>query len=211
MTIKRITLSVLVAGVCAGGWVAVASGDDASTTAAAPAAAPAPESAPPFGVFRRPARAGDAMPAETRRILSVVADREGVSLDAARAVAPSGTGSVWVIPGPGKACVAIPDPVDGFGMNCADTDAAKAGKLWVTLVGLKGQQAGDARVAMVVPDGVDSVTASSAHGAHSRIAVSDNVAFGDVSDSDAMEFTDADGAAHAVHVPGTPAALVAQG
>jgi len=205
MTIKRTMLILLAAGVCASGCVAVAAGDD-QTPAGQQSATAAADPATSFAVFQRPATSGDQMPSETRRILSDVAAREGADLDGARAVAASAGRSVWAIPGKDKLCLAIPDPVDGFGINCADVAAAKSGRLWVTFVGLAGQKLGDVRIAQFVPDGVDAVSAVSDSGQTRTIATSDNVAFADVT-SGTIGFSDGVGE-HRVRVEGTPAALL---
>jgi hypothetical protein len=146
------------------------------------------------------------MPADTRRVLADLAAHERVDLDRARAVAASAGRAVWAIPGQDTVCLAIPDPVDGFGVNCADVATAKSGRLWVTLVGLAGQKVGDVRVAEFVPDGVDAVTTVSDSGQTRTIATSDNVAFADVT-SGTIGFSDGFGD-HRVGVDGTPETLL---
>lgn len=60
------------------------------------------------------------------------------------------TGDGWVIPGDGFLCIAIPDPVDGFGTTCQPTQMAAARGLQVGLSGGKGVPAGkSAQVALV--------------------------------------------------------------
>jgi len=207
MTIKRISLAVMVAAVCGASYVAVASGDgDQPAPASAPAAAPSADLAQSYAVFRRAAGAGDAIPAGTARVLSSVTEPAGVSLEGARAVAPSGAGAVWAIPGHDKVCLAIPDPVDGFGMNCWTGEEIAAGKAAVGLVGMAGQGVGDARLAVLLPDGVTAATAISATGERQRMAVADNVAFGDVNVA-SVEYVDADRTVR-VEARGTPADLV---
>lgn len=205
MTIKRIILSLVAAGLCAGGYVAVAAGDDATPVAAQPPATGS-TAATAFAVFARPAVARDRMPPETRRTLAGVAAREGVDLDRSRAVAASAGRAVWAIPGPDRVCLAVPDPIDGFGINCADVATAASGRLWVTLVGLRGQKAGDVRIAQFVPDGVDAVTAVSDSGRTRTIAVSDNVAFADVTGG-TIGFSDGS-TERRIRVEGTPPALL---
>ena len=205
MTIKRISLSLVAAGLCVAGSVAVASGDDV-TPPAQPPTAVAADATSSFAVFQRPANSGDVMPPVTRRILADTAAREGADLDGARAVAASAGRSVWAIPGPNKVCLAMPDPTDGFGINCADVATAKSGRLWVTLVGLPGQKLGDVRIAQFVPDGVDAVIAQGDDGKGRTITASDNVAFADVT-SGTIGFSDGFGD-HRVRVDGTPKALL---
>jgi hypothetical protein len=139
-------------------------------------------------------------------MLGPVAEREGLDLDSARAFAPSATGSVWAVPGKSGVCLAIPDPIDGFAISCNDTAAAQDGRLWVGLTALPEQRIGDVRAAILVPDGIDTVTAVGAAGRRRTLVVADNVAFADLQDSARLEFTDGDGK-HAVNAPGTPAAL----
>jgi hypothetical protein len=181
--------------------------DDDTTTDSATAAAPSQRA---YGVFRRPRTAGDALPARARQTLASLADREDVDLDDARAVAPAGAGYVWAIAGPTRICLAIPDPVDGFAVGCQDSEQAQTGRLWVGLNGLPGQDAGDVRLAFFAPDGVRSVQSVRTDGSRVPVPVSDNVAFADVTDSDAVEFT-ADGTTYATHVPGTPEVLTSTG
>jgi hypothetical protein len=206
MTIKRITLSLLAVALTAGGYVAVATGDDETPSTQQPAVTVADASSS-FAVFQRPAKASDRMPPEARRMLADVVAREAAGdLDGARAVAASAGRAVWAVPGRDKLCLAIPDPVDGFGISCADIAAVKSGRLWVTLVGLAGQRAGDVRIAQFVPDGVDAVTAVSDSGNTRTIAATDNVAFADIT-SGTIGFSDGFGE-HRVRAEGTPAALM---
>ena len=208
MRIERIALAVLVTGAAAAGCVAVASGDDvANSNQTAAQAAPTVDPATAFGVFRRKAATGDPMPTTEQRILTAVAAREKVSLADARAVAPSAGRAVWAIPGTSKVCLAIPDPVDGYGINCASGADAANGRLWVELVGGLGQQVGDARVAEFVPDGVGTVTSVAKSGKRGVIVVADNVAFADVADADTLQFGSGD-AARSVHIGGTLPSMV---
>jgi hypothetical protein len=161
-----------------------------------------------FDVLRRAPRPGDVLPPAVRRMFEPTAAREGLNLDAARAAMPGGRGNVWVLPGKDSVCLAIPDPVDGFGISCRAAADAAAGQLWVGLVGVPGQQAGDALVAVLVPDGTDTVTAVERSGTRRALQVSGNVAFADVTDAHHLEL--ADGAdEHSLATPGTPEALVA--
>lgn len=175
------------------------------TAAAADPAAPAPTSAR-FSVFRRPPSAGDVLPPRARQMLRVSAERAGVDLDNARAVAPSGAGYVWAFAGSGNVCIAIPDPTDGFGVACRSIEDALAGRLWVGLNGLPGQRAGDVRLAVLAPDDVDSIDSVAADGTRRTISVHDNVATADVADSNDVEMLIA-GRAVETHVPGTPPQL----
>lgn len=74
------------------------------------------------------------------------------------------TGDGWVVPGDGWLCIAMPDPVDGFGTTCLPTQIAAARGLHVALSGGKGIPAGksaqtalvsDATAGALVAQGVD--------------------------------------------------------
>ena len=199
-------LTAALATIAVGGASALAMADDASSPAGEPSAA-AVTPAPAYGVFRRARRAGDVLPTRAFEMLAPTAEREGVDLGNARAVAPAGAGYVWAIPGPDRICLAIPDPIDGFAIGCQDSEQAATGRLWVGLSALPGQRAGDVRLAVFAPDGDVSVQSIHTDGSRTALLVSDNVAFADVSDSDSVELT-VDGATYANSVPGTPAALV---
>jgi hypothetical protein len=209
---KTLVIAAVAAAGIAGAAVAVAdvtttqSQPSADAAAASAASMPTPGS---FGVFRRAARSGDVMPVAVRTMLTPTAEREGLDLDRARAAATVGVSRVWVIPGPGKVCLALPDPVDGFGVTCRTPKEAAAGELMASLVGLPGQRAGDAHVAFFAPDGASRLTTVAKDGRYGSLDVSDNVAVGDLSDAGEIQFTDASGVDHAADVPGTPAALVA--
>jgi hypothetical protein len=191
----------------------LATADDNTPSATAAGVAETSAAASPletFGVFRRPRAAGDVLPVRARAMLTISAQRAGADLDTARAVAPSGAGYVWAFAGDRNVCVAIPDPVDGFGVTCRSIEEALAGRLWVGLNGLPGQKAGDVRVAVFAPDDVGSVDSVATDGTRRAIAVRDNVAFADVDDSAAVEMVTG-GRTIATQVPGTPPQLVADG
>jgi hypothetical protein len=189
---------------------AVAQGDSSAPSAIDPAVQPAarPAQASDFAVFRRPVVAADTLPTLVRRELTPTAQRESLDLNNARAVAPMGTGSVWVLAGTNNVCLAIPDPVDGFGVSCQSIADAEQGKLWVGLNGLLGQRAGDVRIAMLLPDGTGLVTAHGTDGHLTPLPVANNVVVADLSDSQTVDFSDPAGD-HSVAIPGTPPALVA--
>lgn len=178
-----------------------------STGPASVAQTAAPDAADaraPFSVLARPAGSGDALPPGVRVQFEPVAAEKGLDLDRARALAPSGRGYVWLLSGPKAVCVAIPDPVDGFGVGCGDAADAAAGRLWVTVGGLPGQHAGDARVALLMPDGIEAITAVAGDGSRRTVDVANNVALADLVDADHVELPDGS----SVDVPGTPPALV---
>lgn len=175
--------------------------------AAARAAAQSPGAAS-FAVFRRAAQPGDAMPEAVRTMLAPTAEREQADLDDARAVAPLGLGTVWAIPGVRGICLAIPDPVDGFGVNCKPYELAAAGQLWAALVGGAGQSVGDVRMALFLPDDAHGVTAVALDGCARTLDASGNVVVADLASSARVEFTDASGARRSTEIPGTPPELV---
>jgi hypothetical protein len=77
--------------------------------------------------------------------------RYGRNAGLARAIqTPYGKG--WVIPGDGWLCIAMPDPVDGYGESCSPTSLAIQRGLWLRLAGdTPDAQAADV---LLVPDGV---------------------------------------------------------
>lgn len=83
-----------------------------------------------FAVFQRGARAGDS---PTAAVTEQVGNSFGRNLDLSRAIAtPTGPG--WVIPGNEVICLVIPDPVDGFGVTCNDTETARDNGLVAMMV-----------------------------------------------------------------------------
>jgi hypothetical protein len=205
----RTTLALTSAVIVALGTTSTA--DDQAGPSAAPSSATSTPQTDSFAVLRRSSTPSDVMPADVRTMLQGSAARAGVNLDQARAVAAIGLDRVWLIPGPGNMCLAVPDPVDGFGVNCTSLKEATQGKLWVSLVGAPGQSVGDARMAIFVPDGVGSAVAVAADGARRALDVSNNVAVADLTNSDTVQFADSAGATHVTEIPGTPADLVASG
>jgi hypothetical protein len=201
-------LVALVVLVTAG--LAVADNNTPESPPAATVVADDPDAVPPlerFEVFRRPKTAGDVLPVRTRAMLTVSAQRAGADLDTARAVAPAGDGYVWVVAGDRNVCLAIPDPVDGFGVACRSIEDALAGRLWVGLNGLAHQTAGDVRVAVFAPDDARSIESVASDGSRRAIPVHDNVAFADVEHSEAVEMI-TDGRRVRTTIPGTPEELV---
>ena len=191
-------VSALLLGVAAAGFaIADTTGPSGAQSDSASVQASALEQ---FGVFRRVAGPGDLVPPQARRMLAGPAERAGVDLSTAKAVAPSGAGYVWTFAGDQSVCLAIPDPVDGFGVACRSLEDALNGRLWVGLNGLPRQKAGDVRLAVFVPDSVDWINSIATDGTRHPVVVRDNVAFADVSDSDAIELViDGEGEPIAVH------------
>ena len=106
--------------------------------------------------------------------------RYGRNSALARTIAtPYGTG--WVTPGDGYLCIAVPDPVDGYGSSCVPTELAVARGLVLRLggVGAKGapfetaDEAGETLDTMVLPDGAKAVAGSRTLSANANGVVSD--------------------------------------
>lgn len=212
MTTRSKLITVTLATVLlalAGLTLALAVSDSSADDTGPPSAGQTTDPRTAFAVFRRDARPGDAMPLETRRMFGPLAEREGLDLDHARAVAPGGRGYVYAVPGPDKVCLGIPDPVDGYGMSCQNSEGALDGRLWVGLNGMPSQREGDVRMAILAPDGIEAVMAVDEAGNRRAISVTDNVAFADLQHSASVEYEDADGT-HSVLVPGTPEQFVVQ-
>lgn len=80
--------------------------------------------------------------------------RYGRNPDLAREIeTPTGPG--WVIPGNGYLCIAVPDPVDGYGTTCLPTDVAAQQGLSIRLWG--DLPSGKTAETMLVPDGASAV------------------------------------------------------
>ncbi|MFL5844314.1 MAG: hypothetical protein ACJ762_06440 [Solirubrobacteraceae bacterium] len=160
-----------IAAVGAAGQESTSSNDPApfSTTTAVTEVQPAIKEH--FAIFRdQPA---SAMPADAAVAVGSPG-RYGRNSDLAREIrTPSGPG--YVIPANGYMCIAIPDPVDGYGESCASTEDAISRGLWVRLVG--DQAESRAIDAFVIPDGevLDATTSrssqSAGRGAITRIGV----------------------------------------
>lgn len=77
--------------------------------------------------------------------------RFGRNSDLARKI-KTVTGDGWVIPGDGWLCLAMPDPVDGYGTSCLPTQIAAKQGLYVGLSGGKGIAAGMSAQTALVSD-----------------------------------------------------------
>jgi hypothetical protein len=157
-----------------------------------------------IAALRAPATlANSATPTERAQLASVAAPR-GLSLSSARAVeTPDGDG--FLLADDDTVCVTIPDPVEGYGGACGTTADVEDGKLWTGLTSMPGQSEGDARIAVVVPDGVTSVDAVDGSGASTSVPVTDNVAVADLEDVSHYEF-DSGGTTVTQDIAGTPPA-----
>lgn len=141
----------------AAGWAVAGSDDDSGTEirAALVGAEPtvaarelAPAIVENFALFRE--RAAAKMPDDVARQVGSPT-RYGRNVSLARAI-ETVTGTGWVIPGDGYLCLAVPDPVDGYGTTCAPTEVAVRQGLALTLSG--NLPDGKAAETLVVADGV---------------------------------------------------------
>ncbi|HEU4976503.1 MAG TPA: hypothetical protein VFT50_15530 [Baekduia sp.] len=106
------------------------------------------------------------------------------------------TGTGWVIPGDGFVCVAVPDPVDGYGTTCMPTSLAAQRGVSIALWGnLPGGQAAET---MLVPDGTRVVVdgSGSADRGANLTATDSASAAASSDDGVASAFTDHPGAMH---------------
>lgn len=101
-----------------------------------------------FALFRE--RAAGNMP---EHIAEQVGSPERYGRDPALARAiKTVTGTGWVIPGDGYLCLAVPDPIDGYGTSCVPTEVAVRQGLALTLSG--NIPNGQAAETLVIADGV---------------------------------------------------------
>lgn len=126
-----------------------------------------------FAILRRVRRTSDDLPSRARSML----DGGRISrrnVDLARAIqTPSGQG--WVIPASNRICIAIPDPVDGYGLNCVLTAEALEGALMPTMSGGPGQAPGEAVLVGLVPDDARNVTLTDESGRRRELSTTNGV------------------------------------
>lgn len=167
---RQKTTALVVAAVSAVGgtlWIATTSGADTAsdsapattTTSAAPTTAVAvvqSDIQASFVLFRD--RPPSPMPPDVAVQVGSPA-AFGRNPDLARAI-KTATGTGWVIPGDGYLCIAVPDPVDGYGTTCATTADAVRHGLAITLWGdIPGAAAADT---VLVADGQRVVNGTAA-------------------------------------------------
>lgn len=117
-----------------------------------------------LAILRRERTASDAMSPEA---LKQVGDSRasGRNSQLSRAIkTPTGTG--WVTPGNDMVCIAVPDPVDGFGSVCDYTDAVTERGLAVLMVPDRTQAL--AHLSLLLPDGA-SAEVGFADGRHEAV------------------------------------------
>lgn len=102
-----------------------------------------------FAIFARARTAADAMPASARAQVGN-SRHSGRNIDLSRAVATT-TGRGWAVPGNGAVCLVVPDPVDGYGIACQNTDRAVTHGLMAMLVSPSAPEI--ANITMLSPRG----------------------------------------------------------
>lgn len=150
---RNLIITVMAAGLLAAGLASAASSSSsdndrtAYTDQTVAVESVQPDIRTRFAIFRE--QPATPMPAKLAEQIASP-HRYGRNADLARSIrTPYGTG--YVIPGDGHLCIAVPDPVDGFGESCVDTETATQLGLWVRLVG-DGPDA-KAMDTIVMPDG----------------------------------------------------------
>jgi hypothetical protein len=82
----------------------------------------------------------------------------------------------WLVPSGAKACLAVPDPIDGYGATCSTLSAIKAGRGFLILGAVPGSRAKELRVAVLVPRGGEAPRVRNEDGSARALAVDGNVA-----------------------------------
>lgn len=154
---RVVGLAVTSAAIAAGsGWaVAGATGDPgaelrtalAGTEPTAAVGELQPAIVEHFALFREKPAA--VMPDDAKQQIGS-ASRYGRDASLARAI-KTVTGTGWVIPGDGYLCIAVPDPIDGYGTSCLPTEVAVRQGLALTLSG--NMPNGKAAETLLVADG----------------------------------------------------------
>lgn len=132
--------------------------------AAAPATRVNPALAQHFAVLR--AAANPPSPA-TRQSLDpngLLQQKYGVNFALARSVPSQVDGDVWVLPGNGSVCLAVKDPVDGWGETCQPEANLSKGFLRLSLGQSPGFPAGKSLMAGVLPDDASGITVTERNG-----------------------------------------------
>lgn len=102
-----------------------------------------------FAIFGRARTSADAMPAAAREQVGN-SRHSGRNVDLSRAIATT-TGRGWAVPGNGSVCLVVPDPVDGYGITCPNTERAATHGLIAILVSPSEPEV--ANVTMLSPRG----------------------------------------------------------
>jgi len=157
----RIGALVALAAVFGAGAVGVAGADGTEqqtppgATDRPLATAVQPDQAAGFALFARARVARDEMPLGAKEQVGN-STRSGRNVDLSRAIStPTGTG--WAVPGNGTVCLVVPDPVDGYGITCTETEHALKHGLVAMLI--RPEKPGLAYVTMISPR-KSSVTAT---------------------------------------------------
>ena len=126
-----------------------------------------------FGILRREQTATDHVPSSAEVVFS---GASGANLALARRAEGLTEGEAYVVPGKGSVCL-----IAGEGAGCTTNAAAAAGKL--VLVSGGDKSPGTETIAVLVPDGVSTVSAHLSDGSAQSVAVHENVYLARISGS----------------------------
>lgn len=97
--------------------------------------------------------------------------------DMARSSAITGSSTrAWLVPSGNKACVVLPDPVDGYGVSCGSLEDIAAGHGFVALGPAAGTRDQTAMIAVLVPQGGPAPVVRNADGSATPLRVDGNIA-----------------------------------
>jgi hypothetical protein len=152
LSLRLVSIGIVCLGTAATGVALAAEGDGTVPTKASVVAPPTtavlsvdPGAAAAFKLLRT--TPPSQMPADVAAMVASP-DRFGRNAALARAIeTPTGTG--WVIPGAGFLCIAVPDPVDGWGTSCVPTKVGVRRGLAIGLTAADGRST----ETLLVPDG----------------------------------------------------------
>ncbi|QEC50451.1 hypothetical protein FSW04_24610 [Baekduia soli] len=171
-TAKRLSAVFIVV---AAGAVAVIVASAGRSHSTASASAVSVDRAFAVPVLKRVARADDTPPANLTRM---IAARPGVDQAGIRSFSTD-AGRGYVIPQADGLCIAIPDPVDGFGKACAPS--ASASKTGVAVLMVDPTQSDRATIALALPAGATATAIDNAGGSAVLAAEADNVVVANLS------------------------------
>lgn len=204
MTTFRFRVLALLIGVPAIVGVALAIALRGSHADAAESS-PAPTPAQALHALARPATAADTPPSAVAKMIASGADIDQTGIRSFE----STTGAGWLIPRKDSVCIAIPDPVDGFGVSCAPTSVAVEQGVYVLMI---GPEADSPDVAFAPAKGT-TVDVIDAAGRSTPLTADENgvIARRLPSGSKNLRITTADGTATTTPLPGPPPPPPTQG
>lgn len=91
----------------------------------------------------------------------------------------------WLVASGDKACLVLPDPVDGYGASCATPDEAKAGH--GVLIMMPQDGSGPVTIATLVADGGSAPSVMTVNKSNASLAVTGNVAAAVLPSSDTVD------------------------